>query len=39
MFQTYEVLRESLHMFDAQKNESMNNTITYVAPKKQDDGT
>ena len=32
-FQTDEVLKESLHMFDAQKNESMNNVIAYVAPK------
>ena len=33
-FQTDEVLRESPHIFDTQKNESMNNAITYVAPKK-----
>ena len=32
-FQTYKVLKESLHMFDTQKNESMNNVIAYVAPK------
>ena len=32
-FQTDKVLRESLHMFDTQKDESMNNVIAYVAPK------
>ena len=32
-FQTDKVLRESLHMFDTQNNESMNNVITYVVPK------
>ena len=32
-FQTDKVLKESLHMFDTQKNESMNNVIAYVAPK------
>ena len=32
-FQTDEVLKESLHMFDTPKNESMNNMIAYVAPK------
>ena len=37
-FQTDRVLKESLHMFDTQKNESMNNVIAYIAPKKQDDG-
>ena len=33
LFQTDKVLKESLHMFDTQKNESMNNVIAYVAPK------
>ena len=33
-FQTNKVLKESLHMFDAQKNESMKNVIAYMAPKK-----
>ena len=33
-FQTDEVLKESLHMFDTQKKEPMNNVIAYVAPKK-----
>ena len=33
-FQTDEVLRESLYMFDTQKIESTNNAIAYVAPKK-----
>ena len=28
IFQTDKVLKESLHMFDTQKNESMNNMIT-----------
>ena len=32
-FQTDKVLKESLHMFDTQKNELMNNVIAYVAPK------
>ena len=32
-FQTDKALKESLHMFDTQKNESMNNVIAYVAPK------
>ena len=32
-FQKDNFLKESLHMFDTQKNESMNNVITYVAPK------
>ena len=32
-FQTDKVLKESLHMFDTQKKESMNNVIAYVAPK------
>ena len=32
-FQTDKVLKESLHMFDTQKNESMNNVIAYIAPK------
>ena len=32
-FQTDKVLKESLHMFDTQKNESMNNVIAYVAQK------
>ena len=32
-FQTLKVLKESLHMFDKHKNESMNNVIAYVAPK------
>ena len=32
-FQTEKVLKESLHMFDTQKNESMNNMIAYVSPK------
>ena len=32
-FQTDKVLKESLHMFDTQKNESMSNVISYVAPK------
>ena len=32
-FQTYKVLKYSLHMFDTQKNEQMNNVIAYVAPK------
>ena len=35
-FQTDKVLNESLHMFDTKKNESMNNVIAYVAPKKDD---
>ena len=39
LFQTEKVLKDSLHMFDTQKNKSMNNLIAYVAPKKkQDDG-
>ena len=33
-FQTDEVLRESLDMFDSQNNESMNNEIKYTAQKK-----
>ena len=33
LFQTEKVLKESLHMFDTQKNESMKNVIAYVAPK------
>ena len=33
LFQTEKVLKESLHMFDTQKYESMNNLIAYVAPK------
>ena len=33
LFQTEKVLRESLHMFDTQKNESKNNGVAYVAPK------
>ena len=33
LFQTAKVLKESLHMFNTQKNESMNNVISYVAPK------
>ena len=32
-FQTEKVIEESLHMFDTQKNKSMNNVIAYVAPK------
>ena len=32
-FQTDKVLKESLHIFDTQKNESMNNVIAYIAPK------
>ena len=32
-FQTDKVLKESLHMFDAHKNKSMNNVIAYIAPK------
>ena len=32
-FQIDKVLKDSLHMFDTQKNESMNNVIAYVAPK------
>ena len=32
-FQTDKVLKESLHMFETHKNESMNNMIAYVAPK------
>ena len=32
-FRTYDVIKESLHMFDTQKNKSMNNVIVYVAPK------
>ena len=32
-FQIDKVLKESLHMFDTHKNESMNNVIAYVAPK------
>ena len=32
-FQTDKVLKESLHIFDTQKNESMNNVTAYVAPK------
>ena len=33
LFQTDKVLKESLNMFDTQKNESMNNVIAYDAPK------
>ena len=33
LFQTDKFLKESLHMFDTQKNESMNNVIAYVALK------
>ena len=33
LFQTDKVLKESLHMFDTQKKESMKNVIAYVAPK------
>ena len=33
-FQTDKVLKESLHMFDTQKNESKNNVIAYIVPKK-----
>ena len=33
LYQTDKVLKESLHMFDKHKNESMNNVIAYVAPK------
>ena len=33
LFQTDKFLKESLHIFDTQKNESMNNVIAYVAPK------
>ena len=33
LFQTEKVLKESLHMFDTQKNESMNNVIACVAQK------
>ena len=33
LFQADKVLKESLHMFDTYKNESMNNVIAYVAPK------
>ena len=32
-FQIDKVLKKSLHMFDIQKTESMNNVIAYVAPK------
>ena len=38
LFQTEKVLKELLHMFDTQKNESMKDVIAYVAPKKEDDG-
>ena len=33
-FQTDKVLKYSLHMFDTQKNESMNSVTAYVAPTK-----
>ena len=33
LFQTDKVLKDSLHMFDTHKNESINNVIAYVAPK------
>ena len=36
LFQTDKVLKESLHMFDTNNNESMKNVIAYVAPKKDD---
>ena len=32
-FQTDKVIKDSLHMFDTQKNESMNNLIAYGTPK------
>ena len=32
-FQTDKFLKYSLHMFDTQKNESMNNVTAYAAPK------
>ena len=33
LFQTDEVVRDSLHIFDTQKNKPMSNAITYLAPK------
>ena len=33
LFQTDKGLKYSLHMFDTQRNDSMNNVIAYVAPK------
>ena len=33
LFQIEKVLKESLHMLNTQKNESMNNIIAYVASK------
>ena len=38
LFQTDKFLKDSLHRFDTQNNESMKNVISYVAPKKQDNG-
>ena len=34
MFQIEKVIKESLHMFEAQENELMKNVIAYVVPGK-----